>query len=66
MMEWEVCRKRNSLSLPMYCACRTMNGAMEMDEHIFGTERAGQKRVNELNAKEKAPETAATAQGAEE
>ena len=51
MMKWEVCRKRNSLSLPMYCACRTVNGAMEMDEHIFGTERAAQERADELNAK---------------
>lgn len=64
MMEWEVCRKRNSLSLPMYCACRTVNGVMQMDEHIFGTERAAQNRVNELNAKEKAPNAARAAQGA--
>ena len=65
-MKWEVCRKRNSLSLPMYCACRTIDGVMEMDEHIFGTERAAQERADELNAKEKAPEAAATALGAEE
>ena len=64
-MKWEVCRKRNSLSLPMYCACRTIDVVMEMDEHIFGTERAAQERADELNAKEKAPCTAATAQGAE-
>ena len=65
-MKWEVCRKRNSLSLPMYCACCTIDGVMDMDEHIFGTERAAQKRVNELNSKEKTPDAAATAQGAEE
>lgn len=65
-MKWEVCRKRNSLSLPMYCACRTIDGVMEMDEHIFGTERAAQERADELNAQEKAPDAAATAQGAEE
>ena len=65
MMKWEVCRKRNSLSLPMYCACRTIDGVMEVDLHIFGTERAAQKRVNELNAKEKAPNAARAAQGAE-
>ena len=51
MTKWEVCRKRNSLSLPMYCACRTIDGVMEMDEHIFGTERAAQERADELNAK---------------
>lgn len=65
-MKWGVCRKRNSLSLPMYCACRTIDGVMEMDEHIFGTERAAQERADELNAQEKAPDAAATAQGAEE
>ena len=65
-MKWEVCRKRNSLSLPMYCACRTIDDVMEMDEHIFGTERAAQERADELNAQEKAPDAAATAQGAEE
>ena len=65
-MKWEVCRKRNSLSLPMYCACRTIDGVMEMDEHIFGTERAAQERADELNAQEKAPDAAATAQGEEE
>ena len=64
-MKWEVCRKRNSLSLPMYCACRTIDGVMEMDEHIFGTERAAQERADELNAQEKAPDAAATALGAE-
>lgn len=51
MTKWEVCQRRNALSLPMYCACRTVNGAMEMDEHIFGTERAAQERADELNAK---------------
>lgn len=51
MMKWEVCRKRNSLSLPMYCACRTIDGVMEVDEYIFGTERAAQERADELNAK---------------
>jgi len=40
------------------------SGVMEMDEHIFGTERAAQERANRLNTKEKAPEAAATAQGA--
>ena len=52
MTKWEVCRKRNSLSLPMYCACRTIDGVMEMDEHIFGTERAAQERADELNVTE--------------
>ena len=51
MTQWQVCRKRTSLSLPMYCACRTIDGVMEMDEHIFGTERAAQERADELNAK---------------
>ena len=51
-MKWEVCRKHNSLSLPMYCACRTSDGVMEMDEHIFGTERAAQERADELNVTE--------------
>lgn len=53
MTKWEVCRKRNALSLPMYCACRTVDGVMEMDAHIFGTELAAKARADELNAKEK-------------
>ena len=52
MTKWEVCRKRNALSLPMYCACRTVNGVMEMDAHIFGTERAAKERADELNVTE--------------
>lgn len=64
-MKWEVCRQRNALSLPMYRAARTVSDVMEMDEHIFGTERAAQERADELNAQEKAPDAAATAQGAE-
>ena len=65
MTKWEVCRQRNTSSLPIWRACRTVNGALELDEYTFGTQGQAQIRVDELNAKEKAPEAAATAQGAE-
>ena len=53
MTKWEVCRQHNALSLPMYRAARTVSDVMEMDEHIYGTQRAAQERADELNAKEK-------------
>ena len=65
MTKWQTRREMVSPPLTMWRACRTIDGVMEVDLHIFGTERAAQERADELNAKEKAPEAAATALGAE-
>ena len=51
MTKWQTRREMVSPPLTMWRACRTIDGVMEMDEHIFGTERAAQERVDELNAK---------------
>ena len=65
MGKWDVCRQVVDGILPMWRACRTVGGVMKMDPRTFGTQVEAQQRARELNAKEKAPETAATAQGAE-
>ena len=46
--------------LPMWRACRTVDGMRETDISIYGTQGEALHRVRELNAKEKAPTSAAT------
>ena len=65
MRKWDVCRQVVDGILPMWRACRTVDGIAEVDVLIYGTQDEANVRMRELNAKEKAPEAAATAQGAE-
>ena len=64
-MKWDICRQIVNGILPMWRACRTVGGVMEMDPRTFGTQVEAQQRARELNAKEKAPGAAATALSAE-
>ncbi len=66
MGKWDVCRQIVNGILPMWRACRTVGGVMEMDPRTFGTQVEAQQRARELNAKEKAPDAAGTALSAEE
>ncbi len=52
MTKWEVFSQPNVLSLPMWRACRIVDGALKIDNHITGTQEAAQKRADELNALE--------------
>lgn len=52
MTQWRVFRQPNALSLPMWRACRIVDGALKIDNHITGTKEAAQKRADELNALE--------------
>ena len=64
MGKWDVCRQIVNGILPMWRACRTVDGAVEIDVPIYGTQGEALQRARELNAKEKAPEAAATAPSA--
>lgn len=65
MTEWQPRRQIVNGILPMWRACRTGGGTVEKDIAIYGTQGEALHRARELNAKEKAPGAAATAQGAE-
>ena len=69
MTQWRVFRQPNALSLPMWRACRIVDGALKIDNHITGTQEAAQKRADELNAleqKKKRLFRRATRKGADE
>ena len=69
MTQWRVFRQPNALSLPMWRACRIVDGALKIDNHITGTQEAAQKRADELNALEQKKERLfrrATRKGADE
>lgn len=63
--EWRITHQIVQLSVALYQACGKVDGVIQMDHNIYPTYEKAKKRVNELNAKEKAPEAAATAQSAE-
>lgn len=60
MGKWDVCRQVVDGILPMWRACRTVDGMRETDISIYGTQGEALHRARELNAKEKAPEAAGT------
>ena len=69
MTKWEVFSQPNVLSLPMCRACRIVDGALKIDNHITGTQEAAQKRADERNALEQKKERLfrrATRKGADE
>lgn len=51
MTQWTICKQTISGVLPMYRASRIVDGAEELDIHIYGTRDEAQKRVQELNTK---------------
>lgn len=63
--EWELVNQTVHLSVALYQACGKVDGVLRADRNIYPTYEKAQKRVQELNAKEKAPCAAATAQGTE-
>ena len=63
--EWRIIHQIVHLSVALYQACSKADGVLRTDHNIYPTYEKAQKRMNELNAKEKAPDAAATAQGAE-
>ena len=69
MTQWRVFSQPNVLSLPMWRACRIVDGVLKIDNHITGTQEAAQKRADELNALEQKKERLfrrATRKGADE
>ena len=56
MTQWRVFSQPNVLSLPMWRACRIVDGALKIDNHITGTQEAAQKRADELNVLEQKKE----------
>ena len=66
MTPWTTCCEIISGILPMWRACRTVDGVVETDLLIFGTHGEAITRMHELNTKEKAPEAAATDKGRRE
>lgn len=65
MIQWTSCSEIVGGILPMWRACRTVDGMRETDISIYGTQGEALHRVRELNAKEKAPVSAATETSAE-
>ena len=63
--EWELVNQTVHLSVALYQACGKVDGVLRADRNIYPTYEKAQKRANELNAQEKAPDAAATALGAE-
>ena len=53
MCKWDVCRQVVDGILPMWRACRTLDGTRETDIAIYGTQGEALHRARELNAKEK-------------
>nr|DAN91261.1 MAG TPA: hypothetical protein [Bacteriophage sp.] len=66
MTLWQPRRDPVTKNLTMWRLFRIVDGVEELDIYMYGTQDEANVRMRELNAKEKAPETAATAQGAEE
>lgn len=66
MGKWDVCRQVVDGILPIWRACRTVDGMRETDISIYGTQGEALHRVRELNAKEKAPASAGTDTSAKE
>lgn len=60
MTQWAPCSERVGGILPMWRACRMVDGMRETDISIYGTQGEALKRARELNAKEKAPASAGT------
>lgn len=54
--EWRITHQIVNLSVALYQACGKVDGVLRMDHNIYPTYEKAQKRVNELNEKEKAPE----------
>ena len=61
---WRITHQIVNLSVALYQACIKTDGVLRTDHNIYPTYEKAQKRVNELNAKEKAPDAARAAQGA--
>ena len=61
---WRITHQIVNLSVALYQACGKVDGVLQMDHNIYPTYEKAQKRVNELNAKEKAPDAARATQGA--
>ena len=66
--KWGTCKQTTKDDTPpIYRAYRiVLPPGIELDFYTYGTRDEATARARELNAKEKAPEAAATAQGAEE
>ena len=60
MGKWDVCRQIVNGILPMWRACRMVDGAVEIDVPIYGTQGEALHRARELNANEKTPVSAGT------
>lgn len=64
--EWRIGCHFVKLTIPLYQVCYRENGVIRTAPDVYPTHEAAQKDVNEMAAKEKAPEAADTAQGAKE
>ena len=60
MGKWDVCRQIVNGILPMWRACRMVDGGVEIDVPIYGTQGEALHRARELNANEKTPVSAGT------
>ncbi len=49
-MKWDICRQIVNGILPMWRACRTVDGIAEVDVLIYGTQSEAIARMHELNA----------------
>ena len=65
MTQWTTCSECVGGILPIWRACRTLDGTRETDIAIYGTQEEALKRARELNANEKTPVSAATDTSAE-
>lgn len=52
MTQWQVCREVYGGILPIWRACRTVDGIAEVDVLIYGTQSEAIARMHELNARE--------------
>lgn len=59
--EWRIVHQLVHISIALYQACIKEDGVLRTEYMPYITHEAAQKRVNELNAKEKAPRAAVTA-----
>lgn len=66
MTGWTICRQIVSGILPIWHAYREIDGVVEIDPMVYGTQDEALARARELNAQEKAPGAAATALSAEQ
>ena len=65
MTLWQPRRDPVTKNLTMWRVFRIVDGVEELDIYIYGTQDEANVRMRELNVKEKAPDAAATALGAE-